>query len=72
MHFIQTVGYTLLECKGYEEITRELEIPQMPESTEQRSKLTGLQIGSLNMCQKGTVKQLFCNIHRSQWVQYHK
>lgn len=39
MHFIQTVGYTLLECKGYEEITRELEIPQMTGSREQRRNL---------------------------------
>jgi hypothetical protein len=36
---MQTAGHTLLECKGYEELTRELEILQMAESTEQRRNL---------------------------------
>lgn len=34
MHFMLTAGYTLLECKGYKELMRELEIPQLTESIE--------------------------------------
>jgi hypothetical protein len=38
IHFMQTAGYTLLEHKEHER-TRELQIPQMTESTEQRINL---------------------------------
>jgi hypothetical protein len=39
VHFMQTAAHTLLKCKGYEDLMRELELPPITNSIELRRNL---------------------------------